>query len=68
MYEKSLEIRHFRVFPYSKEAELVPSWPFGVARDGTDEETAPTEASGSILVGGREGKMEIFVDTARKIR
>jgi hypothetical protein len=33
----------------------------GVARDGKDEKTAPTEAIGSILAGDREGKMETLV-------
>lgn len=34
VYEKSLEIRHFRVFAYPEEAELAPSWDAAVARDG----------------------------------
>ena len=34
-----LEIRHFRVSPYSEEAELAPSWAAGAARNGeVDEE------------------------------
>jgi len=33
----------------------------GVARDGQDEKTAPTEAMGSILEGSREAKTEIPV-------
>jgi hypothetical protein len=32
--EKPLEIRHFQVFTYLEEPELVPSWAAGVARDG----------------------------------
>jgi hypothetical protein len=53
-------MRQFLGFPYPEEAGLAPSWPAGVARDGKDEKTAPTEAMGSILAGGREGEMEIL--------
>jgi len=35
-----------------------------VARDGKDEKTAPTEAIGSMLDGGREGNMKTLVDRA----
>jgi hypothetical protein len=34
------------------------SMPLG--QDGKDEKTAPTEASGSMMARGREGKMEIL--------
>jgi hypothetical protein len=37
VHEKSLEIRHFRAFPYSKEAELALSGAAGFARDGRDK-------------------------------
>ena len=33
MYEKSLEMKHFRVCPYREEAELAPSWAARVGRD-----------------------------------
>ena len=39
MSEKSLEMRHFRVFTYPEEPELAPSWAAGVARSGKDERT-----------------------------
>ena len=57
-----LEMRQFPVFAYPEEGGLAPSWPAGVAREGKDEKTAPTEAVGCMLAGGREGKMEILVD------
>jgi len=53
-------MKQFLVFPYPEEAGLAPSWPAGVARGGKDEKTVPTEATGSMLAGGREGKMEIL--------
>ena len=56
MYEKSLEVRHFRVSPYPEEPELAPCWAAGVARDGKMRETAPTEAVGCTIEGGREAK------------
>jgi hypothetical protein len=37
VYDKSLEMRHFRVFPYPEEVELAPSWAAGVARDERNE-------------------------------
>jgi len=37
VHEKSLEIRHFRVLTYPKDAELAPSSGPGVARDGNNE-------------------------------
>ncbi len=52
--------RQFLVFPYPEEAGLAPSWASGVVRDGKDEKMVPTEAFGCILVGVREGKMEIL--------
>jgi len=50
----------FLVFPYPEpeEAGLAPSWAAGVAGDGKDEKTAPTEAVGCIFAG-RAGKIEI---------
>ena len=54
-------MRQFLVFPYPEEAGLAPSGAAGVARDGKDEKTAPTEAVGCILTDGREGKMGILV-------
>jgi hypothetical protein len=48
------------VFTYPEEAGLAPLWAAGVAREGKDEKTAPTEAVGCILPAGREGKMEIL--------
>ena len=40
MHEKSLEIRHFPVFPYPEEAELTPSWAAELAWGRQDEENA----------------------------
>lgn len=37
MYEKSLEMRHFRVVTYPEEPDLAPSWAAGAARGGKDE-------------------------------
>ena len=34
----------------------------GVARDGQDEETAPTEAVGCTIGGGQEAKTQILVE------
>jgi hypothetical protein len=48
-------------FPYPEEAGLAPLWAAGVAPEGKDEKTAPTEAVGCILPAGREGNMEILV-------
>jgi hypothetical protein len=45
----------------SKEAGLAPSWAAGIVRDGNDEKIVPTEAVGSMLAGGWEGKMKILV-------
>jgi catechol 2,3-dioxygenase-like lactoylglutathione lyase family enzyme len=47
-------------FPYPEEAGLAPLWAAGVAREGKDEKTTPTEAVLCILTAGREGKMEIL--------
>jgi len=61
VYEKSLEMRHFRVFHYPKEAEPAACWPARVGRDGKHEKTAPTEAVGCIIQGGQEVKTELLV-------
>lgn len=60
MYEKSLEMKPFLVFPYPEEAGLAHSWAAGVARDGKDKKTAPTEAVGCTIDGGQEAKTEIL--------
>jgi hypothetical protein len=60
VYEKSLEMRHFRVCPYPDEAELAPSSAARAARDGKDGKKAPTEAAGCIIGSGREAKTEIL--------
>jgi hypothetical protein len=57
VYEKSFEMRHFRVSAYSEEAELAP---VGAPESlGMEEmrETAPTEAVGCTLDGGQEAKL-----------
>jgi hypothetical protein len=41
VYEKSLEMRHFRAFPYPEEAGLASSWAARVARDGRMKKSAP---------------------------
>ena len=46
--------------PYPEEAGLAPLWAAGVAPEGKDEKTAPTEVVGCILPAGREGKIEIL--------
>jgi hypothetical protein len=56
-----VKMRQFLVFPYPEEAWLAPSWASGIVRDGSDEKMVPTEAVGSMLAGGWEGKMEILV-------
>ena len=62
MYEKPLEMRHFRVFPCPEEPELAPSWA-GVAQDGKNlKEKALTEAIGCTIEGGRKAETEIPVD------
>ncbi len=48
--------------PCPKEAELAPSWHAVVGQDGKEEETATSEAAGSMLAGGREGKLEILAN------
>jgi hypothetical protein len=60
VYEKSLEIRHFRVLPYSKEAELDSFRAAGVARGRKPGKAALTEAVRFTLEGGQDAKMEIF--------
>ena len=57
-----MKMRPFLGFPYPEEAGLAPLWASGVAWDGKDEKTAPTEAVGCILTAGREGKMEMLVE------
>jgi hypothetical protein len=52
-------------FPYPEEAGLAPLWAAGVAREGKDEKTTPTEAVLCILTAGREAKMEILGSVAR---
>jgi hypothetical protein len=47
-------------FPYPGEVGLAPLWAAGVAREGKDEKTTPTEAVLCILTAGREAKMEIL--------
>jgi hypothetical protein len=42
-------------FPYPEEAGLAPLGAAGVAPEGKDEKTAPTEAVGCILLAGRDG-------------
>ncbi len=60
MYEKSFEMRHFRVSTYSEEAELAPSWVAGVAREGNNKRTASTQAIGCTIEGGQDAKTEIL--------
>ena len=55
MYEKSLEMSHFLVFPYPEEPGLVSSWAARVARDRNDE-NGPTEVIGCILLVSREAR------------
>jgi hypothetical protein len=45
LYEKSLEMRHFRVCPYQEEVELAPFWAAGVARNGQMRKTPNEENS-----------------------
>jgi hypothetical protein len=55
VYEKSLEIRHFPVFPYPEEAELAPSWAAPESlRVKRMMDTAPTEAVGCTINGAQE--------------
>ena len=61
MYEKSSEIRQFRVLEYREEPEMAPSRSAEVARDERDmEKAAPMEAVGSIIDSGQEAKTEIL--------
>jgi len=60
VYEKPLEMRHFRVFTYPEEPELAPSGAAGVARDGNNKRTASTEAIARTIEGGQEAKSEIL--------
>jgi len=62
VYEKSLEMKHFRVCPYPGEAELAPSWAAGVGRD--EKKRAPTEAVGCTIDAGEDGKSEILAYVA----
>jgi hypothetical protein len=64
--EKPLGMRHFWVFRARARQSWSPSSAAGVARDGKDGENALTEASGCIIDGGREAKMEILVYTAKR--
>ena len=56
-----MKMRQSLVFPYREEAGLAPSWATGIVRDEYDEKMVPTEAVGSMLAGGWEGKMKILV-------
>jgi hypothetical protein len=47
-------------FPVPGRSRLAPLWAAGVAPEGKNEETAPSEAVGCILTPGREGKLEIL--------
>lgn len=60
MYKKSFEMKHFRVSLCAEGPELTPSWSAGVARHEKMRKTAPMEAVGSTIAGGRESKMEIL--------
>src|SRR5664279_2553164 len=53
-------MRHFWVFRARARQSWSPSSAAGVARDGKDGENALTEASGCIIDGGQEAKMEIL--------
>src|ERR1039458_8749757 len=53
-------MRHFWVFRARARQNWSPSSAAGVARDGKDGENALTEASGCIIDGGQEAKMEIL--------
>ena len=57
MYEKSFEMKHFRVFTYPDEP--LPRLPksLGVRRM---KETAPTEAVGCMIDSGQEAKTGIL--------
>jgi hypothetical protein len=52
-------------FPYPEEAGLAPLGAAGVAPEGKDEKTAPTEAVGCILPAGREDNMDILAKSHR---
>ena len=67
MYEKSLEMSHFLVFPYPEEPGLASSWAARVARDRNDE-NGPTEVIGCILVGSREAKRKSKISYFKRIR
>ncbi len=60
MYEKSLELRHFPVFPYPEEAELAPSWAAELAREGKDEENGFSGGIGCRIDGVQDAKKEIL--------
>lgn len=60
-------MEQFQVLPCPEEAGLAPSCPAAVARERKREETAPSEAAGSILTRGREGIMKILVYESARI-
>src|ERR1035437_6993169 len=64
--EKPLGMRHFWVFRARARQSWSPSSAAGLARDGKDGENALTEASGCIIDGGQEAKIEILVYTAKR--
>jgi hypothetical protein len=45
---------------------MAPSLAAGVARDGRDETTAPTEVIGRTIDGGQEAKMEILDESKQQ--
>ena len=55
-----LIIERFPFLQYPVVAELAPSSAAGVARDGRDETTAPTEAIRFTIDASQEAKMEIL--------
>ena len=63
MYEKSLGIRHFRVFPYSKEAEVALACAARAAGDRRMKRTASTEALGCRMEAGQDPKTDICANT-----
>jgi hypothetical protein len=62
--EKLLELEAIAGCPVPGRGRRTSLWATGVAREGKDEKTGPTEAAGCILAAGREGTMDILVHPA----
>ena len=65
MYEKSLGMRHLRVLRARTRQSWPPSSAAGAARDGKDEENAPTEPVGCTIDARQDSKTEIPVESSR---